>query len=181
MNYKKMLMVGLAAVAVFSLSGCGTVVKKYTNTELRGEVVSASKLKDSPKVLKALELTKEGKEPWVAKMESAQGVIVSTDMKTFSKGFRLNMVSIKANTVSEIPVQEGDVVDIWMPPFRRHPTQDPQNWSQFLLYVELFVKNRLLITKNASKTPHEVENMALSTKKQGRLLIGNFFVKLRHN
>lgn len=116
MKLKSKFCLFFCALLIVFLSGCGTVVKKYTNTELRGEVVSAAKLKDSPKVLKALELTKEGKEPWVAKFESAQGVIVSTEMKTFSKGFRLNMVSIKANTVSEIPVQEGDVVDIWMPP-----------------------------------------------------------------
>lgn len=116
MKLKSKFSLFFCALLIVFLSGCGTVVKKYTNTELRGEVISASKLKDSPKVLKALELTKEGKEPWVAKMESAQGVIVSTDMKTFSKGFRLNMVYVKVSTVSEIPVQEGDVVDIWMPP-----------------------------------------------------------------
>lgn len=116
MNYKKMLMVGLAAVAVFSLSGCGTVVKKYTNTELRGEVVSASKLKDSPKVLSFVDKTEAGRTPWNSKMESAQGVIVSTDMKSFSKGFRMNITYMKVTSVSEIPVQEGDVVDVWVPP-----------------------------------------------------------------
>ncbi len=169
MNYKKMLMVGLAAVAVFSLSGCGTVVKKYTNTELRGEVVSASKLKDSPKVLKALELTKEGKEPWVAKMESAQGVIVSTDMKTFSKGFRLNMVSIKANTVSEIPVQEGDVVDIWMPPISEASDAGPAKLESIPVVRRVICKKSAVDYKECFKDPARGGEYGIIDKETGKV------------
>lgn len=168
MNYKKMLMVGLAAVAVFSLSGCGTVVKKYTNTELRGEVVSASKLKDSPKVLKALELTKEGKEPWVPKMESAQGVIVSTEMKTFSKGFRLNMVSIKANTVSEIPVQEGDVVDIWMPPISEASEAGPAKLESIPVVRRVVCKKSAADYKECFNDPARGGEYGIIDKETGK-------------
>lgn len=115
MNYKKMLMVVMAAVAVFSLSGCGTVVKKYANTELRGEVVSVAKLRDNARVLDAMAKTEEGKAAWASKMDTNLGAVVSTDMKAFSKGFRLNMVFMEVASVSEIAVEVGDVVDIWVP------------------------------------------------------------------
>lgn len=116
MKLKSKFCLFFCALLIIFLSGCGTVVKKYTNTELRGEVVSASKLKDSPKVLSFVDKTEAGRTPWNSKMESAQGVIVSTDMKSFSKSFRMNMTYMKVTSVSEIPVQEGDVVDVWVPP-----------------------------------------------------------------
>lgn len=119
MNYKKMLMVVMAAVAVFSLSGCAAVNKQYSDKVVRAEVKSVTKLADN-KVLLSQKAKNEIPEVY-AKLEKDKDVLFAIKATTnppLSKGISWSWTVINPTAVSAQKAAVGDVVDIKLPVVR---------------------------------------------------------------